>query len=134
MIPRVFKLWRIQDETGISGTGLIAEGVLFSDGTCALRWLTKHRSTALYENLATLVAIHGHGGKTQVRFPALTAEEKRESVIYVGGDGGECLSCCLHCHHPLVDHWGDNCGACMSGPCDCALMNHPDRVPPEART
>lgn len=125
MIPRVFKLWRVVDETGISGTGLIAEGVLFSDGTCALRWLTKHRSTALYEDLKTLVAIHGHDGKTQVRFPALTVEERKD---------GEHLHCCLHCHHPLLDHWGDNCGGCMSGRCDCTLLSHPERVPPEART
>lgn len=133
MIPRIFKLWRVVDETGISGTGLIAEGALFSDGTCALRWLTKHHSTALYENLATLVAIHGHGGKTQVRFPALTAEALRDAVDY-GALGGKCLSCCLYCHHPLLDHWGDNCGGCMSGRCDCTLLSHPERVPPEART
>lgn len=119
MIPRIFKLWRVVDETGISGTGLIAEGALFGDGTCALRWRTKHASTAIYKDLATLVAIHGHGGKTQVRFP------DRDDKV---------LPCCLHCHHPVVDHWGDNCGACMVGPCDCVLMNNPERVPPEART
>jgi hypothetical protein len=133
MIPRIFKLWRLADETGISGVGLIAEGALFSDGTCALRWLTTHASTAVYKDLATLVAIHGHGGTTQVRFPALTVEEKRDAVHF-GAEGGECLPCCLRCHHPVVDHWGDNCGACMSGPCDCVLMNHPERLLHEART
>ncbi len=114
MIPRVFRLHRIEDETGVSGTGLIADGVLFSDGTCALRWLTKHRSTALYEDLATLVTIHGHGGKTRVAFV---------------GINGQTLPACLFCHHPIDDHWGDNCGACMSGPCDCVLMGHPERLP-----
>lgn len=114
MIPRVFRLHRVVDETGISGTGLIADGVLFSDGTCALRWLTKRRSTALYDSLATLVEIHGHGGKTKVIFEV---------------EGPRALPCCLSCHHPIDDHWGDNCGACMVGPCDCVLMNHPERIP-----
>lgn len=65
---RTFELHRLEDETGISGTGIIAEGVEFSDGTCALRWRTSVRSTALYDNLKTLEQIHGHQGKTKVIF------------------------------------------------------------------
>lgn len=65
---KTFHLQRFVDETGISGTGKIAEGVVFEDGTCVLRWLTEHRSTAVYENLATVEKIHGHGGKTQLVF------------------------------------------------------------------
>ncbi len=120
MIPRVFRLYRDADATGVSGLGLIADGVLFSDGTCALRWLTKHHSTALYDDLKTLVDIHGHGGATRVVFP-------RE-------DGAnQTWPACFHCHHPIIDHWGDNCGACMSGSCACVLMNHPERIPTGAR-
>lgn len=63
---RMFYLWRIEDETGISGTGFVAEGVQFTDGVCALRWLTKHSSTCTYANLDDLKAIHGHGRKTVV--------------------------------------------------------------------
>lgn len=63
---RMFYLWRVVDETGISGTGFVAEGVQFTDGTCALRWLTKHSSTCTYANLDDMKAIHGHGGKTRV--------------------------------------------------------------------
>ena len=36
--PRAFVLQRNEDETGVSGTGIVAEGVEFSDGTVALRW------------------------------------------------------------------------------------------------
>lgn len=43
---RTFELHRVEDETGISGTGIVAEGVIFGDGTCAMRWRTKDRSTA----------------------------------------------------------------------------------------
>lgn len=63
---RTFELHRIEDETGISGTGIVAEGVEFHDGTCALRWRTAHRSTSFYENRKTVEAIHGHNGKTKL--------------------------------------------------------------------
>lgn len=36
------------------------EGVIFSDGTVAVRWLTDHRSTSLWSSWDELVAVHGH--------------------------------------------------------------------------
>lgn len=63
---RTFRLERVIDESGVSGTGIVAQGVEFDDGSCALRWLTKHRSTAVYDSATTLEKIHGHGGKTLV--------------------------------------------------------------------
>jgi hypothetical protein len=65
---KLFDLVRNEDESGVSGTGTVAQGVVFDDGTAVLRWLTKFASTAVYNNLAELAAIHGHGGKTLVRF------------------------------------------------------------------
>ena len=65
---RTFELHRMEDATGISGLGIIAEGVEFGDGTCALRWKTDARSTAVYDDLKTLEKIHGHQGKTKVVF------------------------------------------------------------------
>lgn len=61
-----FLLNRLVDETGISGTGEVAEGVIFSDGTCVLRWLTEHRSTSIYASIDEVRAIHGHAGKTEI--------------------------------------------------------------------
>lgn len=48
----------------------MAEGVVFSDGTAAMRWLTEFASTAVYANIEQLEAIHGHGGATRVIFCA----------------------------------------------------------------
>lgn len=62
-----FVLQRLVDETGVSGVGEVAEGVIFADGTAALRWLTGTASTAVYASIADVIAIHGHGGKTVVR-------------------------------------------------------------------
>jgi hypothetical protein len=63
-----FELVRHVDNTGISGTGVVAQGVEFDDGVCVMRWLTEYRSTAVYEHIGDLVEIHGHGGLTIVRY------------------------------------------------------------------
>lgn len=36
------------------------EGVVFSDGRVAVRWLTAKRSTAAWDSLDDMLAIHGH--------------------------------------------------------------------------
>jgi hypothetical protein len=36
------------------------EGVVFSDGTVAIRWLTAMRSTSVWADLETAMAVHGH--------------------------------------------------------------------------
>lgn len=65
---RRFHLVRREDETGISGIGLVAHGVQFPDGTVAMRWATGTASTALYANIDDVEVIHGHGGKTIVEW------------------------------------------------------------------
>lgn len=63
-----FYLYRQADVTGYSGTGVVAEGIRFSDGTCALRWCVpdKPRSTVIYDSILDAAAIHGHNGSTLV--------------------------------------------------------------------
>lgn len=62
-----FVLRRYEDETGVSGIGVVAEGIEFSDGTVALHWMTSGpRSTGIYNSIADVEAIHGHEGKTKV--------------------------------------------------------------------
>lgn len=63
-----FSLVRNTDATGISGTGRVAEGVQFDDGSCVMRWLTHTRSTAFYASIEDLVKIHGHEGQTVVEW------------------------------------------------------------------
>jgi hypothetical protein len=65
-VPKRFHLERDEDETGISGTGRIAEGVEFSTGSVALAWLTKYWSIAIYPNMKSVEKIHGHEGKTRL--------------------------------------------------------------------
>jgi hypothetical protein len=65
---RRFELHRDDDVTGISGTGVVAEGVIFRDGVGCLRWLTEWPSSVVHydRGLASIEAIHGHGGKTRI--------------------------------------------------------------------
>jgi hypothetical protein len=102
---RRFRLKRIEDETGISGTGYIAEGVQFSDGQCVISWLTETSSIGIYRSNVELIHIHGHAGsgKTVIEWiddksgagdpttnpdspleEKLRAAEKREIVSAVG--------------------------------------------------
>jgi hypothetical protein len=63
---RKFHLQRIEDESGVSGTGRVAEGVVFSNGWVAMTWLTRHTSAAVYTSLHEVEKIHGHSGKTKI--------------------------------------------------------------------
>ncbi len=65
---RTFKLVRNEDESGVSGTGEVAEGVEFKNGKCVMCWDTTTSSIAVYENVQDLIDIHGHQGKTLVKF------------------------------------------------------------------
>lgn len=61
-----FRLERDKDETGVSGTGKVAEGVVFSNGKCAMAWLTNVSSVAVYESIEDVEHIHGHSGSTRI--------------------------------------------------------------------
>lgn len=65
---RFFELHRTVDVSGVSGEGVIAEGAMFSDGTCGMRWLTKWPTTISYDSPEHIVHIHGHGGATKLRW------------------------------------------------------------------
>ena len=62
-----FQLVRHEDVSGSSGTGIVAEGLIFSDGAAVMRWLTRPCSTAFYACLDDITRIHGHEGRSKVR-------------------------------------------------------------------
>lgn len=65
---RTFYLRRLEDETGTSGTGVVAEGVELTNGQVVLHWLTIYSSIAVYPTMKELINIHGHEGKTIVEY------------------------------------------------------------------
>jgi len=66
--PSRWYLYRKRDETGISGNGVVAYGVQFPDGVVAYRWTTSPRTTQFAESIHDVQYIHGHDGKTEVRW------------------------------------------------------------------
>jgi len=63
---QVFTLERDEDETGISGVGTVADGVIFPDGRVVLCWRGDISSIVIHNNIQNVDAIHGHGGKTRI--------------------------------------------------------------------
>lgn len=65
---RRFMMLRQVDETGVSGTGHIADGVVFEDGTVVVRWRTATPGTTTFASLEHAKAVHGHDGATRFEF------------------------------------------------------------------
>jgi hypothetical protein len=71
---RRFNLHRRSDITGISGTGTVAEGVQFTDGTVVLRWLKAGTArpnhvkptTVVHDDIESVIGLHGHDGATEI--------------------------------------------------------------------
>jgi len=65
----LFTLQREEDESGVSGTGVVAYGVRWPapNGRATLAWVAGDvNSVAVYDNLDAIESIHGHGGKTHI--------------------------------------------------------------------
>lgn len=70
MIHRRFVLRRLVDVSGVSGTGVVAEGVEFSSGVVALTWLSEWPTSVVFHNrgVDSVEAVHGHGGSTVIEW------------------------------------------------------------------
>lgn len=64
--PRRFTLVRDHDPTGVTGTGHVADGVQWPDGTATVRWASDRASTVHWDRIEDAIAIHGHGGATRI--------------------------------------------------------------------
>lgn len=65
---RRFILDRLEDPTGVSGTGCVAQGCVFSDGTTVVRWLGASATTTVHDSVESVETIHLHGGRTKFRW------------------------------------------------------------------
>src|SRR5688572_3581819 len=63
---KTFIVYRIEDVSGVSGTGVIAEGVEFHDKQVAVSWFGKHQIVEVCRDIETWLAVHGHAGKTRL--------------------------------------------------------------------
>lgn len=70
---RTFTVYRQSDETGVSGTGIVIEGVVFATGECVVHWLTPppSGSLAIWSSFDAFIRIHikpHPGNKTIITF------------------------------------------------------------------
>ena len=65
---RRFVLIRVEDLTGVSGTGEVAEGTVFSSGLAVIHWLREPYAMGVYQTLEDVITVHGHEGRTQLQF------------------------------------------------------------------
>ena len=64
---RRFQLHRDVDITGVSGTGVVADGVLWPDGYVSIRWRGEHGSIVGWDRgMESVEKIHGHGGASRI--------------------------------------------------------------------
>lgn len=68
VVPRRFQLYRHTDISHVSGVGVVAWGVLFPDGSAAIRWHGAHPSTVAWDSVDDAIAVHGHSGATEIRW------------------------------------------------------------------
>jgi hypothetical protein len=64
-----FVLRRTEDVTGVSGTGIVADGALFpaaGQSKAVVRWRGDRGSTVVWDRIQHVKEIHGHDGRTTV--------------------------------------------------------------------
>ena len=65
---RRFHIVRNEDVSGVSGTGIVAEGAIFSLGKTVICWTSNYKSVAIYDSFLEMEAIHGHEGRTVIEW------------------------------------------------------------------
>lgn len=77
---RRFVLVRSEDVSGVSGTGEVAQGVLFGTGKAVISWTRMPTSIDIYDSVEDLLAIHGHEGRTRIRW--LDGEPRHDGAAH----------------------------------------------------
>lgn len=84
---KTFYLLRHEDVHDNTGIGVVAEGIIFDSGMAAMTWRTKFSTVTVFDNIATVKAVHGHGGRTEVvieeqdeRFEECKAQARAEKT------------------------------------------------------
>lgn len=98
---KTFEIIRNNDESGISGTGKILEGAIYSNGKVVVYWLGKdYNSFGIYDHFYAFHFIHIRShptNQTEIRFHEESANKVRR----------ERRKICRHCKNPYADHPSD---------------------------
>ncbi len=61
-----FYLMRHSDVNGLSGTGIVAVGVVYPNGKAHMQWISFKSSFEMHDSVESLIDIHGHSGATEL--------------------------------------------------------------------
>ena len=61
-----FYLLRHEDLHGHAGTGVVAEGTIFGDGTGSFTWLTERKTVTAFLRVKDIKDLHSHEGRTEI--------------------------------------------------------------------
>jgi hypothetical protein len=78
---RPFYLHRIVDASGVSGTGVVAVGVVLPSGKAVLEWCSRWKTVTIFESVHQIERIHGHGGRTILHWGLPPKEPKPASFL-----------------------------------------------------
>ncbi|MEE4546480.1 hypothetical protein V2S66_31510 [Streptomyces sp. V4-01] len=111
--PRLFTLQRDHDITGVSGTGTVADGVLWPDNTVSIRWRGDRPSIVHWGALADAEHVHGHGGATRIVWRDAAAPAASCPAGLMPLDGGPVDRCIVDGAHEqhvsaLGKRWTDD--------------------------
>lgn len=87
-----FVLQRDTDVTGVSGTGVVAQGVWWPHGdVVVLRWTSEWPTSVVFHDrgIESVKAIHGHGGATQIVWLDIPPEYRSPAEASAATEEGE---------------------------------------------
>ena len=74
---KTFYLLRHEDVHNNSGTGVVAEGIIFDNQMVAMTWLSKYKTVTTFPNIQAVKDLHGHEGRTEVIIEGRRGSEKK---------------------------------------------------------
>ncbi len=76
---------RDEDISGMSGVGIVAEGVEFSNGWVAVTWDSKFASVTIYQSISVAQTVHSHRGQhdTKIIFIDNLDEEEKDQLLEI---------------------------------------------------
>lgn len=80
--PRMYPFYLLRDEdvSGVSGTGIVAYGVVLPSGRAVMEWNSRWQTITVFSSLDQVRRIHGHEGRTKVCLGTPDAQAAAPSV------------------------------------------------------
>jgi len=81
MKPGLYNMVRSTDQTGVSGTGRVAQMAIFEDGSAVVRWMTGRDSTVCWAKWQDAVDVHINAHPDSTKLVAVGADPCAESAL-----------------------------------------------------